>query len=64
MGRHKIRQKSNLILLGPNHPHLIQFPLRCNTFLLLSLFVTVYFRNDLITDCFFKDKFKNIFIAQ
>jgi hypothetical protein len=39
-------------------------PLRCNTFLLLSHLVTVYFCNDLVTDCLFRDKFKNIFIVQ
>jgi hypothetical protein len=38
--------------------------LRFNTFILLSPLVTVYFRNDLVTDCFFRDKFKNKFIAQ
>jgi hypothetical protein len=39
-------------------------PLRCSTFLLLSSLVTIYFRNDLVTDYFFKDRFKNRFIAQ
>jgi hypothetical protein len=35
--------------------------LRCRTFLLLSPLVTVYFRNDLVIDCLFRDKFKNRF---
>jgi len=39
-------------------------PLSYNTFLLFSPLVTVYFRNNLVTHCFFRDKFKNIFIAQ
>jgi len=38
-------------------------PLSCNTFLLLCPLVTVYFRNDMVTDCFFRDKIKNRFIA-
>jgi hypothetical protein len=39
-------------------------PLKCNTFLLLCPLMTVYFRNYLVTNCFYKDKFKNRFIAQ
>jgi hypothetical protein len=39
-------------------------PLSCNTFLLLLPSVTVYFRNDMVTDCFYRNKFKNRFIAQ
>jgi hypothetical protein len=39
-------------------------PQQQRTFLLLSPLVTVYFRNDLVTDCFFRDKFKKRFIAQ
>jgi hypothetical protein len=39
-------------------------PLSCSIFLLLRPLVTVYFRNDLVTDCFYRDKFKNRFIAQ
>jgi hypothetical protein len=39
-------------------------PLSCSTFLLLRPLVTVYFRNDLVTNCFYRDKFKNRFIAQ
>jgi hypothetical protein len=30
-------------------------------FLLLTHLVTVYFRNDLVTNCFFRDKIKNRF---
>jgi hypothetical protein len=36
-------------------------PQQQRTFLLLSPLVTVY---DLVTDCFFRDKFKKRFIAQ
>jgi hypothetical protein len=36
-------------------------PLRYITFLLLSPLVSVYFRNELVTDYFYKDKFKNRF---
>jgi hypothetical protein len=36
-------------------------PLSCNTFLLLCPLVTVYFPNDVVTDCFFRDKSKNRF---
>jgi hypothetical protein len=36
-------------------------PLSRNTFLLLCPLVTVYFHNDVVTDCFFRDKIKNRF---
>jgi hypothetical protein len=39
-------------------------PLSCISFLLPRPLVTVYFRNDLVTDCFYRDKLKNRFIAQ
>jgi len=45
-------------------PSFNTIPLKFSTFLFLSPLVTVYFRNDLVTDCFFRDKFKNRFIAQ
>jgi hypothetical protein len=42
-------------------PSSVTLPLSSNTFLLLCPLVTIYFRNDVVTDCFLRDKIKNIF---
>jgi hypothetical protein len=58
------QSKVKLYFIRALQPSSDTLPLRCSTFLLLSPLVTICFRNDLVTDCFFRDKCKNRVIAQ
>jgi hypothetical protein len=49
--------KANLMILGPKIPHPKHFLKYAQ--LAKNPFATVFFRNDLVTDCFYRDSFSN-----